>query len=190
MENIVCDRVWKKYGEKTALREFSTVFPAGKVTCLMAPSGKGKTTLLRMILGLTEPSGGTITGVPKKKAAVFQEDRLCPGLSAVENITLVIGKKREAEARSLLGKLGLAESADTDAEYLSGGMRRRTALARALVAESELLVLDEPFTGLDEANRAAAAALVRKYTEGKTVIVVTHDEAERTLLGGDAVNIP
>ena len=190
MENIVCDRVYKKYGEKSALREFSAVFPAGEVTCLMAPSGRGKTTLLRLLLGLTEPSGGTITGVPEKKAAVFQEDRLCPGLSALENVTLVIGKKREAEARSLLTRLGLGESADTDVELLSGGMRRRTALARALVAESDLLVLDEPFTGLDEENRANAAALVRKYTVGKTVIFVTHDADECALLGGSIVNIP
>ncbi len=96
---------------------------------------------------------------------------------------LSAGREKTAEARALLERLGLGESADVPARELSGGMRRRTALARALLAEAELLTLDEPFTGLDADSRAAAAAAVREYSRGKTVVFVTHLREEAALFG-------
>ena len=156
----------------------------------MGPSGGGKTTLLRKILGLETPDEGVISGVPERKAAVFQEDRLCPGVSPVENVLLVTGKEKEAEARSLLTELGLGDSLDLPCAELSGGMRRRAAIARALLAEGELLTLDEPFKGLDEQNRRAAAALVLRHRRGRTLLYVTHEREEAALLGGEILQIP
>ena len=190
MEDIVLKNITKSFGEKTVFRDFSAVFPGGGVSCLMGPSGGGKTTLLRMILGLETPDSGVITGVPERKAAVFQEDRLCPGVSPVENVLLVTGKEKEGEARSLLTELGLGDSLDLPCCELSGGMRRRAAIARALLAEGELLTLDEPFKGLDEQNRRAAAALVLRYRRGRTLLYVTHERGEAALLGGEVYQIP
>ena len=190
MEDIVLKNITKSFGEKTVFRDFSAVFPGGGVSCLMGPSGGGKTTLLRMILGLETPESGVITGVPERKAAVFQEDRLCPGVSPVENVLLVTGKEKEGEARSLLTELGLGDSLDLPCCELSGGMRRRAAIARALLAEGELLTLDEPFKGLDEQNRRAAAALVLACRRGRTLLYVTHERGEAALLGGEVYQIP
>ena len=149
-----------------------------------------ETTLLRLILGLETPDGGEIAGVPARRAAVFQEDRLCPQLTALENVLLTAGRKKEREARDLLARLGLGESLAIPAAELSGGMRRRCALARSLCAESDLLVLDEPFKGLDEANRRAAMDAVRALSGDKTVLLVTHDAAEAEFFGGNRLSVP
>ncbi len=190
MEDIVIDGVSKAYGDKTVFRDFSAVFRAGERSCIMGPSGCGKTTLLRMILGLEMPDAGTIRGVPERKAAVFQEDRLCPGISAVENAVLAAGKARERDARALLTELGLGDSLDLPCRELSGGMRRRAALGRALLAEGGLLTLDEPFKGLDAESRRTAARLTLAHRRGRTLLYVTHDPAEAELLGGIIVQIP
>ena len=132
---------------------------------------------------------GTVQGVGRV-GAVFQEDRLCPQLTALENVLLAAGRKKEREARDLLARLGLGESLAVPAAELSGGMRRRCALARSLCAESDLLVLDEPFKGLDEANRRAAMDAVRAVSDDKTVLLVTHDAAEAEFFGGNRLSVP
>lgn len=152
---ILITNLSKSYGETVVFRNFSARLPLGETTVITGVSGGGKTTLLRLILGLETPDGGEIAGVPARRAAVFQEDRLCPQLTALENVLLTAGRKKERKARDILARLGLGESLAVPAAELSGGMRRRCALARALCAESDLLVLDEPFKGLDEANRPA-----------------------------------
>lgn len=190
MTDIVLKDIRKSFADKIVFDGFSAVFPAGEVSGLMGPSGGGKTTLLRLILGLEIPDGGTVSGVPERKAAVFQEDRLCPGVSPVENVLLVTGRSREAEARSLLTELGLGDSLDLPCVSLSGGMRRRAAIARALLADGELLTLDEPFKGLDEENRRIATGLVLRHRRGRTLLYVTHEREEAALLGGKVWHIP
>ena len=190
MNDITLRNVSKRFGDKIVLENFSAVFPAGETSVLMGVSGGGKTTLLRLILGLETPDGGEISGVPAKCAAVFQEDRLCPQLTALGNVLLAAGRRKEREARELLTRLGLAESINTPAADLSGGMRRRTALARALCSEYDLLVLDEPFKGLDDQTRRTAIAIVRKQTEGKTVLLVTHDPTEAKAFGDKIIQVP
>ena len=180
----------KSYGETHVFRDFSARFPLGETSVVTGVSGGGKTTLLRLILGLETPDGGEIAGVPARRAAVFQEDRLCPQLTALENVLLTAGRKKEREARDLLARLGLGESLAVPAAELSGGMRRRCALARALCAEFDLLVLDEPFKGLDEANRRAAMDAVRAVSDDKTVLLVTHDAAEAEFFGGNRLSVP
>lgn len=180
---IELNRVTKRYGEKIVLSDFSCRIPDGTVCAVMAPSGTGKTTLMRLILGLEAPDSGTIIGVPEGKSAVFQEDRLCPDLSIVKNIRMADGKVEEVRVMALLADLGLAADAKTPASQLSGGMARRAALARALLHDGGLLILDEPFSGLDEENRAAAAAAIQNHRNGRTVILVTHREEDLPLLG-------
>ena len=142
----------------------------------------GKTTLLRILMGLETADAGEITGVGRV-GAVFQEDRLCPQLSAAENIALVGGD--EAAARRELAALGFgtAELACA-AGRLSGGQKRRAALLRALLCPAaDTLLLDEPFTGMDAALVAEAAAATVRLTAGRAALLVTHDAEAAALLG-------
>lgn len=186
--DIVLDCVTKSFGGEAVLNSVSAVFPLGQVSAVIAPSGRGKTTLMRLILGLDSADSGTISGVPDKKAALFQEDRLFPRLTAEANIRAVLGKDAsDSQIRELLKALGLKGAEGKTADQLSGGMSRRVALARALLANAELIVLDEPFKGLDEQNRQLVAEAVASYTAGKTVLLVTHSDSEAALLNASTL---
>lgn len=179
---ICLENVCKSFGEKKVLRNVTMTIRGPAV--LMGPSGQGKTTLLRILMGLERPDSGTVRGAGTV-AAVFQEDRLCPQLSAVGNICLTSGGLPPEEAERELRVLGF-----TDAELrlpaarLSGGQRRRAALLRALLCRNaETLLLDEPFTGMDAALTAEAAAAVVRLTGERDTILVTHDAGAARLLG-------
>ena len=182
------ENLTKRYGGETVLRDVSLTLQEG-ITCLMAPSGAGKTTLLRILLGLERPDGGTITGLAGRRvSAVFQEDRLLPGLDAEGNLRFVLGAEYDAgRAAELLAELGLADVGDKPVRDYSGGMQRRLALVRALLPPWDLLLLDEPFSGLDRDNRARAAACVRRRAAGRTVLAVTHDEGDAEALGAEVI---
>ena len=175
--------VSKAYGGKPVLSHFSAVLAPGGRYALMGPSGVGKTTLLRLILGLEKPDGGKITGVPGKKSAVFQESRLIPEL------TVRGSRFPEAEITAMLTRLDLTDCLDTPAANLSGGQQRRSALARALLYGGELLVLDEPFTGLDEDNRRKALDAIRAYPKEAIVLLVTHSREDAEALGAEIIEI-
>lgn len=169
----------KSYGGETVLKDLSFTAAEG-VTCIMAPSGRGKTTLLRILLGLERPDSGRVA-VPEhfRWAAVFQEDRLLEQLDAMGNLRFVLGGScREKAAAELLRELGLEDAGHKKVRDFSGGMKRRLALARALLVPSDALVLDEPFAGLDEENRARALRCIRRYGAGKAVLLVTHEEMD------------
>ena len=180
--DIVLKEVSKSYGGKQVLSNFSCTIPEGSVCAVMAPSGAGKTTLLRLILGLEQPDRGEVLGVPGEKGVLFQEDRLCPRLSVLKNIRMAVGKAGAEQAKALLDFLGLADCADQPAGQLSGGQARRAALARALLASGQLLALDEPFTGLDDAARLRAAEAIRAYRRGRTLLLITHRQEDLPLL--------
>ena len=163
----------KAYGDRVVLEGLTHTFAEGQTHVLMGPSGCGKTTLLRLIAGLETPEEGEITGVPKKVAFVFQENRLCEGMDGADNLRLVKRCKRE-EALRELEQLGLSDIAGQPVSEYSGGMKRRLEIARASFSESSLILLDEPFTGLDEDTLDRVASYCRKAFEGKTVILVTH----------------
>lgn len=182
MKDLVLEHVEKRYGDKVVLRDFSARFPGGECTCIMGPSGCGKTTLLRLILGLETPDGGQILGRSFPMAAVFQENRLFEDFSVLSNVTAVCPKERRPEAARHLMALGLGESLHAPVRTLSGGMKRRVAVARAVLAPGEVLVLDEPFTGLDRDTKAAVLAYLKDHTQGRTLLLVTHDPAERDAL--------
>lgn len=188
--DIVISGINKSFGENHVLRDFSAVIPAGSFTCLMGPSGCGKTTLLNILMGFTKQDRGSIAGLPKHKSAVFQEDRLCEGFDAVSNVRLVTGSRVPVEMiKEHLSELGLSESLDIPVIKFSGGMKRRTALVRAILAGGDIYFLDEPFKGLDQTTKLKAIEYLLKHTKGKTVIIVTHDEEEAKLLGGRLIRM-
>lgn len=179
MENIVLDRVSKAYDGKVVLRDLSAEFPAGKISCIMAPSGTGKTTLLRILLGLERADSGRIHGLDGvKKSVVFQEDRLCDYLTPISNIRLVAPALNESQVLSAMDAVGLLGCEKQPCRELSGGMRRRVALLRALMAEYDVMFLDEPFKGLDAETKAIVMQDTLNRCKGRTVLLVTHDPSE------------
>lgn len=181
--DIAVNHLWKSYDGTPVLEDFSCSIPRGSCCALLAPSGAGKTTLLRLLLGLEQPDSGIILGIPARCGVLFQEDRLFPGLCAVSNVTAATSCSR-GEAASLLSRLGLEdESQKKPVRLLSGGQAQRVSLARALLAPGELLILDEPFTGLDDGTRQLCAAAIRDYRRGRTLLAVTHNPDDFPLLG-------
>ena len=180
----------KAYGGQTVLQNVTFTAGAG-ITCVMAPSGRGKTTLLRILLGLEQADSGSVeTSGALRWAAVFQEDRLLEHVDALENLRFVLGAEfRETQAAELLQELGLGDVGQKKVRDFSGGMKRRLALARALLSPADALVLDEPFTGLDEENRAEAIACIRRRTAGKLVLLVTHEETDAAGLDAAVLRI-
>lgn len=175
----------KSFDGKVVLDHVSLTLESGGTACLMAPSGRGKTTLLRCIAGLEAPDSGQITDLPERIAYVFQEDRLCDGFSAVDNIRLVTGKALgEDEIRRHLEELGLAGSLDQPVRELSGGMRRRVVISRAVCFGADLLLLDEPFKGLDDEARQQTADYILRHRGAAAILCVTHDREDAAALGG------
>lgn len=178
--------VTKRYGPHTALDAVDLDLPGG-VTAIMGPNGCGKTTLARILLGLERPDAGAVTGRPVRLAAVFQTDALCPQLTAAANVRLVL-PAGAGGVRTALDEIGLDPAAqDRPAAQLSGGERRRVALVRALLPEADLVVLDEPFTGIDPDALGAVRAWVAARLAGRTTLVITHDEADAEALGARLV---
>ena len=163
-----------RYGKNTVLHDFSAAFPKGCVTAISGRSGCGKTTLLSAIAGLLRPVHGTLSGFGTC-SMLFQEDRLLPFLTAVKNITVTTGCS-ENEAQTALKQVGFSdEDYSKTASALSGGMARRVAIVRAMLAESDALILDEPFKGLDDKTRAEVLCFVNTNRRERTTIIVTHD---------------
>ena len=173
---IECRELTKVFGGKTVLDRLNWTVEAGELWCIRGASGIGKTTLLRLLLGLEVPDGGEVRRAEGLRfAPVFQEDRLLPGRSALENCAVFCGVS-EGQSRAVLGALLDEPDALTKpVEQLSGGMRRRVALARALLAESDVLCLDEPFAGLDPETRARAWDAVLRWRAGRTLLLVSHE---------------
>ena len=170
------------YPGKPVFTHMSLTLPDRGAAALMAPSGYGKTTLLRLLAGLEAPDGGTVTGAEGKKISfLFQEDRLLPWLTALENAALVSDEKRAAE---WLRKMEI-EDGNAYPREMSGGMQRRCALARAMAYGGEILLLDEPFKGLDEALRGRIAGRIRDVFP--LTVLAVHDPEEARLMGAEII---
>ena len=186
MNDIVLKNIEKSFDGKEVLKNFSAVFPAGRVSCIMGSSGCGKTTLLNILLGLQSADGGSVEGLPDRISALFQEDRLCEDFSAESNVRLTAARGvRGEDITAALTELGLESDIKTPVRELSGGMKRRVAIARTMLAEGELVIMDEPFRGLDGENRRRAAEFVLRRLDGRTLIAVTHDAEDIDLLGAE-----
>ena len=183
MTDIIIDAVSVRFGEKQVLERLSGTIPGGKTTVIMGPSGCGKTTVLRVLMGFVKPDSGEVRNVPGRISAVFQENRLCGSFSPVKNVAMVLPRHfPEAEIRRNLSEAGLSDSLDLPVKSLSGGMKRRVAIVRAMLADSELLLLDEPFRELDEERKKSMMEYVRKASRGKTAVMVTHDPEEASAM--------
>jgi len=195
--------VGKTYPEGVeALRDVTLTFPRGRLTTLLGPSGCGKTTLLKIIAGLIEPSAGEVrvdgrrvTGPGRDRAFVFQDFALLPWATVLRNVAFgleIMGMpeaERHAIARRYVAEMGLTGFETRYPHQLSGGMRQRVGLARALAVDAEILLMDEPFSSVDEQTR-------RKFQEDllgllererKTVIFVTHSIEEAVYLSDRVV---
>ena len=162
------------------------------ITCVMGSSGRGKTTLANIIAGLLSPDSGTISGIDGLKVSyVFQEDRLLDWETALSNVLFVTNPTKEYvdKAKKLLTQAELSGSINIKASKLSGGMKRRVCLCRALIADYDLLILDEPFKGLDTDLKPKIMSMVKEHTQGKIVICITHDHQEAEFLGGHLVEL-
>ena len=189
---ITFNDITVRLGNQYVFKNYSEKIKKETVTCIMGPSGSGKTTLLRLIMGLISPKSGTVDGIKGERiAAVFQEDRLCLHLSSVENVALVLRDffPRDIIKQNLLS-LSLTEDdlLKTTSEF-SGGMRRRVAVARAIMANRDIVLLDEPFKGLDDITRNATYEYIKKNTAQKTVITVTHDIQDAAMMNAEIIRI-
>ncbi len=185
-----------RFGPVHALRELSVEFPVGSRTVLWGPAGGGKTSLLKCLAGLVAPSTGEVwwddvpvtrrTAQEKRDAQVafgmvFQSDALFDSLTVAENVLLPLRKRRvpEAEAQErayeALRRVGLTEAAKKHPENLSGGMKKRAGVARAIVARPQVLLADDPFAGLDPVTEGSIAELLLEISEGRTLIVALPD---------------
>ena len=172
------------YGEKTVLQHCDLNLMSGERIALMGPSGCGKTTLLRIALGLQTPDFGTVKRYFSRVSAVFQEPRLLPWRTALENVMLPIAGRPDSRdaAVSHLEKLELADAVELYPDELSGGMQQRVSLARAMVFAPDLLVLDEAFKGLDVELRGRVLTLLAGSLQNTSVLLATHSEEEARAL--------
>lgn len=171
------NRLTVAYGANTVIKELSFSFPEHTVIGLVGQSGIGKTTLLNVLAGLIQPSGGEVKHSYQKPAYIFQEPRLFPWMTALENITAVCNDPKKAGdwLRRFLPEPSVANQYPDE---LSGGMKQRVSIARALAYEGDVYFLDEPFKGLDTETRRATAQTFFEAVGQKTVIMVTHDEED------------
>ena len=173
------------YDGRTVLQQVTLTVPDGGHIALMGPSGCGKTTLLRVLAGLQTPDSGTVRVEPGRMACVFQEPRLLPWRTAAENVNAVLSDRAQTMPQALiwLERLELADARDQYPAALSGGMQQRVAIARALAYDAPVLLLDEPFRALDAALRTRVIACIAAETQGRTLVLATHDPADADALG-------
>ena len=178
-----------RFDDRVVLDHVTLTLRPGQRIALMGPSGIGKTTLLRIALGLLSPTEGTVETSFSRPVAVFQEPRLLPWRTAAENVNLVLEDNGESlpKARRALESLGLGDALDKYPRELSGGMQQRVAIARALAVEGDLLVLDEPFKALDSALKEQVLTIVNQTNAA--ILLVTHEEDEAKALGCEIIGI-
>lgn len=162
------------------LADLTMTVPAGSTMAIMGRSGVGKTSLLRVIAGLAEPMSGRVLRPAGRVPIVFQEPRLLPWRTTRQNVELVLPKAERRNAIEWLGRVGLADAVDKYPLTLSGGMRQRVSIARALACESPLVLVDEPFSHLDVVTADQLRTELKRHLAetGRTCIWVTHDPAE------------
>ncbi len=178
------------YGDLGVLNDFNLSVPDGQCVCLWGKSGCGKTTVLRLIMGLERAQSGNVSA-PEKISCVFQEDRLIDSFTLEKNIKLPLKKEQYKKADKLIEEFGLSKFKGTKVSKLSGGMKRRAAIIRAIAFEGDLLILDEAFNGIDAKNKEKIAKIIKRefIDKGKAVITVTHIAADAELLEAQIIKM-
>ncbi len=174
MIKLICFKNVSKSYDKEVFKNFNACFKNNVTTAILGPSGCGKTTLINMLLGIVKPDSGDITGIQNKKlSAVFQENRLLETFSLKQNIMVSNCSKNEAE--NVLNELKIIDYSNLYPNELSGGTKRRAAIARCILKKADIYIFDEPFKGIDTALKKHIIKYIKKYIHQKTCIVVTHD---------------
>ena len=194
--SIEIDSLYKYFTGQVVFSNFCARIPYGQPTIITGPSGCGKTTLLRIISGLDRKYTGSVTGVPKEISYLFQEDRLLPWLTLKQNVEFVLWdvldhKSASESAQQMIDAVKLSGHENKPPADLSGGMQRRTALARAFCYPGSLLLLDEPFKGLDARLKIDMIELFDKLfiKTKKTVVIVSHDETVLERFGHNVIDL-
>ena len=168
----------KSFDSKSIIKALSLDFPKSGFIAICGASGHGKSTLLSLIAGLQKPDSGSIE-FDKNSVVVsmsFQEPRLIPSLTAIENVNLVLGGKKTTlhNVEALLNELGITDT-NKCPDDLSGGMKARVSIARALAKEADIYLFDEPFANLDKETASITASAIKTHTKDALVIAVMHD---------------
>lgn len=179
-KEIIFEKVSVNFGEKQVLKDLNLTIKQGEIIGIMGASGIGKTTFVKVLLGLLKPSEGKVVGLEDIKfSAVFQEDRLCEGFDAITNVRMVLSSEiTSEEVDKEFSKVRLTDYKGKPVSKLSGGMKRRVAIVRAVMVQSDVIILDEPFKGLDETLKREVLLYLKEALIGRTVILVTHDKAD------------
>ena len=183
--------IYKSFNGQSVLENVDFMLAADQVYCLMGPSGMGKTTLLRIILGLENKDSGTITGIKRGEiATMFQENRLCEELTPIDNVMLVMPNNVSRQTvRQNLEQILPPHCLHQPVSELSGGMKRRVALARTMNYPSKIIIMDEPFTGLDVKTKQTVIDYIHSMRNGRTALITTHSEEDVSLLGATKINL-
>lgn len=189
-KEILIENMSKSYGKQSIFDNVSLKLNTESPVCIMGESGIGKTTLVKIICGLVKPDKGNIYLSTDDITVVFQENRLIEDMDILSNIYYVCGKSvSEEELGKHLKYIGLAGLEHKKISELSGGMKRRVAIIRAVIKESDIILLDEPFKGLDRVSREIAIEYIRKYCRDRIIILVSHDEEEANLMGAEIIKM-
>lgn len=182
---------WNKaFGGQILFQNVNAVFREGERYCLMGASGSGKTTFLRMLAGLERPDEGTCTGLKEKRISmVFQENRLCEQFSALDNIKMVLKRPDDKFIKRELGLLLPQEYVEQPVSRFSGGMKRRVAVVRAMLADSELILMDEPFTGLDEEMKKQVMDYIMERQNNRILLLTTHQGEDANYMNASICKI-
>ena len=189
--SIIITDLCKTFDDNEVLKNVNITLKDNSIYCLMGSSGIGKTTLLRILIGLERADSGSVSGIDTKSiSCMFQEDRLIPYLSAIDNVRIVLhGKNNRDEIRNNLLSILPDDSLDIPVSSLSGGMKRRVALARALSYPGKLIILDEPFTGLDKDTKLNVIDYILKMRNNRTLLISTHGTDDANLLGAEIIKL-
>ncbi len=186
--NIRVVNLTKRFGNTIVFDNFNTEFKAKQINCIMGKSGCGKTTLINMIIGITDFDSGQILGIDNQKfSVVFQEDRLCEKFNSIKNIRLVCNKTiTDEKIKRHLFTAGL-KNIYSPVYQLSGGMKRIVAIVRSIIYNADIIIMDEPFKGLDINTKTNIIKYIKDNTKGKTLLIITHNVDEINQL--DSKNI-
>ena len=176
--------VCKSFDGKKVLDGVCLDVKKGETVCIMAPSGAGKTTLANIIMGLLKPDSGRVVTAPNTVfSCAFQQDRLLPQLDSVQNIRFVNQSLTDGEIMSALKAVDMSDDAKRPCAVLSGGQKRRIAIVRAMLAKSDIVMIDEPFKGLDDAVKTKAAEFIKTRQSSRALLCITHDAEDAKTLG-------
>lgn len=183
---IQVNNLCKAYGNKVIFENYTRTINFDGILIIQGKSGVGKTTLMRLIAGLEKADKGEITKSAEKISFMFQEDRLIPFVTVLKNLTAVCSEEKALRYLSLMGLEGEKDNSPT---ALSGGMRRRVSLARALCFDSDLVILDEPFKGLDEKLKAEICKIIKEESKTRAFIIISHDNEDAEMLSAKMIEL-